>query len=68
VESESKTRALRRGLWTFLALMVLTIFEFGVAIALRGSVIPLFLIALVKAAMIVWVFMHIYRLWREESH
>jgi cytochrome c oxidase subunit IV len=55
-------------MWTFVALMVLTILEFGVAIALRGSIIPLFLIALIKAAMIVWVFMHIYRLWREESH
>ena len=66
--SESKSKALRRGMWTFLALLVLTILEFGVAIALRGSIIPLFLIALIKAAMIVWVFMHIYRLWREESH
>jgi uncharacterized membrane protein len=55
-------------MWTFLVLMVLTIIEFGVAIALHGAVIPLFLIALVKAAIIVWVFMHIYRLWREESH
>ncbi|MFL7838400.1 MAG: cytochrome C oxidase subunit IV family protein [Candidatus Promineifilaceae bacterium] len=66
--SESKSKALRRGMWTFLVLMVLTIIEFGVAIALHGAVIPLFLIALVKAAIIVWVFMHIYRLWREESH
>ena len=66
--SEGKSKALRRGLWTFLALMVLTIVEFFVAIALNGSTIPLFLIALVKAALIVWVFMHIYRLWREESH
>ena len=66
--SESKSKALRRGLWTFIALMVLTIIEFGMAIVLRGAIIPLFLIALVKAAIIVWVFMHIYRLWREESH
>ena len=66
--SEGKSKALRRGLWTFLALMVFTIIEFIVAIALDGAIIPLFLIALVKAAIIVWVFMHVYRLWREESH
>ena len=66
--SESKSKAFRRGTWTFLALMVLTIIEFAVAVALDASVIMLFLIALVKAALIVWVFMHIYRLWREESH
>ncbi len=66
--SESKSKAFRRGTWTFLALMVLTIIEFAVAVALDASVIMLFLIALVKAALIVWVFMHISRLWREESH
>ncbi len=66
--SESKSKALRRGTWTFLALMVLTVIEFFVAVALGASMITLFLISLVKAALIVWVFMHISRLWREESH
>ncbi len=66
--SESKSKAFRRGTWTFLALMVLTLIEFAVAVAFNASVIMLFLIALVKAALIVWVFMHISRLWREESH
>ena len=66
--SESKSKAFRRGTWTFLALMVLTIIEFVVAVAFNASIIMLFLIALVKAALIVWVFMHISRLWREESH
>jgi heme/copper-type cytochrome/quinol oxidase subunit 4 len=66
--SESKSKALRRGTWTFLALMVLTIIEFAVAVALGASIILLFLIALVKAALIVWVFMHISRLWHEEGH
>jgi len=32
------------------------------------SAIFLLLIALVKAALIVQFFMHVYRLWREESH
>ena len=66
--SESKSKAFRRGTWTFLALMVLTLVEFAVAVAFNASIIMLFLIALVKAALIVWVFMHISRLWREESH
>ena len=66
--SESKARALRRGTWTFLVLMVLTLIEFFVAVAFGASTIMLFLIALVKAALIVWVFMHVSRLWREESH
>ncbi|MFN2103993.1 MAG: cytochrome C oxidase subunit IV family protein [Candidatus Promineifilaceae bacterium] len=66
--SESKSNALRRGTWTFLILMVLTLVEFAVANFMGASIILLFLIALVKAAMIVWVFMHMARLWREESH
>jgi len=66
--SESKSNAMRRGTWTFLALMVLTIIEFIVAFVFHASIIALFLIALVKAALIVWVFMHVTRLWREESH
>jgi cytochrome c oxidase subunit IV len=48
--------------------MVLTLVEFAVANLMGASIILLFLIALVKAAMIVWVFMHMARLWREESH
>jgi heme/copper-type cytochrome/quinol oxidase subunit 4 len=66
--SESKAKAFRRGTWTFVALMVLTVIEYVVAVALDASIIALFLISLVKAALIVWVFMHITRLWREESH
>lgn len=66
--SESKSKAFRRGMWTFVALMVLTIVEYVVAVNLGASTILLFLIALVKAALIVWVFMHISRLWHEEGH
>ncbi len=66
--SESKSKAFRRGMWTFVALMVLTIIEYIVAVGFGASIILLFLISLVKAALIVWVFMHISRLWREESH
>lgn len=48
-------------------LAVLTIAEYFVALAYPSAVF-LLLIALVKAALIVQFFMHIYRLWREESH
>jgi cytochrome c oxidase subunit IV len=41
--------------------------EFAIAIYL-GSAALLFVVALVKAALIVNYFMHIYRLWRPESH
>jgi cytochrome c oxidase subunit IV len=68
VVSEQKAKAFRRGMWTFIILMVLTALEFLVAIYLNGAFVPLFILALIKAALIVWVFMHVSRLWREESH
>jgi cytochrome c oxidase subunit 4 len=48
-------------------LAILTIAEYFVAQAFPSAVF-LLLIALVKAALIVQFFMHVYRLWREESH
>lgn len=51
----------------FLVLAVFTGIEYVVSQTL-DSIILLFLIALVKAGLIVNYFMHVYRLWREESH
>lgn len=48
-------------------LAILTVAEYFVAQVLPSAVF-LLLIALVKAALIVQFFMHVYRLWREESH
>ncbi len=48
-------------------LAILTVAEYFVAQALPSAIF-LLLIALVKAALIVQFFMHVYRLWREESH
>lgn len=48
-------------------LAILTIAEYFVALQFPSAVF-LLLIALVKAALIVQFFMHVYRLWREESH
>lgn len=65
--NEKKAAAYRLGLITLLILAVLTAVEFFVAVYL-SSLVLLFIIALVKAAVIVQNFMHISRLWREESH
>lgn len=65
--SEKRAAAYRLGMITLLILAVLTIVEFVVAVRLE-SIVLLFIIALVKAAIIIQNFMHITRLWREESH
>jgi hypothetical protein len=65
--NEKKAAAYRLGLITLIVLAVLTIAEFFVSIYL-GSLVLLFIIAVIKAAVIVQNFMHITRLWREESH
>ncbi len=62
-----KAEAYRRGLYVFLFLAVMTIVEYYVGISLNSALL-LFVLALVKAAAVVQYFMHIARLWREESH
>ena len=67
--SENARSAYRRGLITFVVLMALTIVEYFIGLVPNPSIVLLFVIALVKAALIVQIFMHIARLWRsEESH
>lgn len=65
---QSKKVDYRRNIVVFIALAVLTLIEFMVAINLENPAVPLVLISLVKAGLIVQFFMHIYRLWREEEH
>jgi hypothetical protein len=62
-----KRAAQRLGFSVFAALMVLTLIEFAVSVYLN-SVAGLFITMLLKAALIMYFFMHVYRLWREESH
>ena len=64
---ENKAAAYRLGVVTLIIIGVLTIAEFFAAVYL-GSTVLLLIIALIKAAIIVQNFMHISRLWREESH
>ena len=62
-----KKAAQRLGVYVFIGLMVLTLFEFAVSVYLNSTV-GLFITMLLKAALIVYYFMHVYRLWREENH
>lgn len=51
----------------FIALAVLTALEYVISQA-NASAVFLFIIAVLKTALIVNYFMHVYRLWREEGH
>jgi len=62
-----KKAAWRQGNIVIGVLALLTIVEFLIAIW-QGTAVFLFIIALIKAALVVQFFMHAYRLWREESH
>jgi hypothetical protein len=64
---DKKAAAYRLGFITLIILAALTAVEFAVSIYL-GSLVLLFITGVVKAAVIVQNFMHITRLWREESH
>lgn len=65
--NDKKAAAYRLGWITILILGVLTIIEFVISIYL-GSLVLLFIFGVVKAAVVIQNFMHITRLWREESH
>jgi cytochrome c oxidase subunit 4 len=60
-----RTKAYREGLFTFIALAVLTAIEYAISVWL-GSLVLLLIAALIKAALIVQFFMHVARLWQEE--
>lgn len=66
--SDKKAAAYRLGIVTAVVLAVLTALEYWVSVGLGGSPVLLLIIALIKAGVIIQNFMHIARLWREESH
>ena len=68
VESESYKKDWRIGWIIFIALLVLTIVEYFIGIQENASAVALMIVALIKATLIVYFFMHVFRLWREESH
>lgn len=65
---DKKKAALRTGTYVFIVLFVLTILEYVVSQGDSVSTVLLLIIALLKAAPIVYFFMHVSRLWREDSH
>jgi caa(3)-type oxidase subunit IV len=67
--AEQKAAAYRQASVVALVLAALTILEFflGGSDTLNSPVF-LFIIAFIKAALVVYFFMHIYRLWREDEH
>ncbi len=65
---DKKKAEYRRNIIVFVALAALTLIEFFIAINLESPAVPLFIIALIKAGLIVNYFMHIYRLWQPEDH
>ena len=64
--AEGKKAAMRRGNINLLLLAFLTIVEFAIALYSTSTVL-LLIVALLKAAAVIWVFMHVYRLWRDEE-
>ena len=75
-QPKKKRNAYVVGLVVAIILALLTVVEYYVAILpdLRPdlmqeqSVAGLFLIAFIKAALVVYFFMHVYRLWRPDDH
>jgi len=65
---KSRANLYVRSFITFVALAILTAVEFAVATHTNGSVAFLFILAVLKAALIVDYFMHVSHLWNEESH
>ena len=71
-QAAAERREQRHGLLIIGLLALLTVAEFVVAIAIDstvGLIVGLTPFALVKAALILWYFMHVYKAWRgEEEH
>lgn len=68
MNNERKAAAYRQGMITVAVLFVLTVVEYWIGVNVESRLVWMFIIALLKAGIIVQNFMHVYRLWREESH
>ena len=66
---EAKKRKLyRRGVTMLIVLAVLTVVEYYVAFLPTMGTAALFIIAIIKAWVILQYFMHVYLLWTKEAH
>ena len=63
--TQDKSSALAQGLTIFIFLAVLTALEFGIAIAINSTIL-LVLVALIKAGLVAYYYMHIYKLNQDE--
>ena len=63
---EKKSVALRQGLLVFIALAVLTAIEYFIGVS-TGMVGLIFVLLLIKAALVVYFYMHISRLFSSEE-
>ncbi len=63
-----RSAAYSQGIWVGLGLAVLTVIEFVISQTLSNAGVFLILIALIKAVIIIYYFMHVYRLWQAEEH
>jgi hypothetical protein len=61
-----KSRELRQGVVVFLTLALLTAIEYVIGVNEIG-VVFLWVIALIKAASVIWFFMHIFRVFSPEK-
>ena len=61
-----KSAALRQGVLVFIALAVLTAVEYGIAISINNTLL-LFVALLIKAALVVYFYMHIPRVLSPEE-
>jgi hypothetical protein len=63
---KSKSSELSRGVIVFITLAVLTVVEYFLAVSHLPSLL-LWIIAFGKAALVVWFFMHVFRLFRSDG-
>ena len=63
---KSKSSELSRGVVVFLALAVLTAVEYILGVS-QAPYILLWLIALIKGGLVVWFFMHVFRVFGSEG-
>ncbi|MBI2873294.1 MAG: hypothetical protein HYY00_08925 [Chloroflexi bacterium] len=60
--------ALRRGLWVFIALVVLAVVEYLLTLVMKSGNLPWMVIMnIIDAGLIAYFFMHIAQLWRREE-
>ena len=62
-----KSLMLSQGVFIFIYLAVLTVLEFGVAITFNSTIL-LIVVALIKAALVLYYYMHIYQLNADPEH